>query len=377
MKKKVLSIIGTRPEVIKMAPVLAELKRRSDRFDSILCVTGQHRQMVDPLLKIFGLKPEHDLNVMQENQTLAGLTSLLFAKLDLLISDLKPDWILAQGDTTTVFVAATVAHYHKVKFGHVEAGLRTGNKFHPFPEEMNRVFADHASDLLFAPTETSRSNLLREGLPDDRIVVTGNTVVDALEISAGLSFDWERSALACIKRNESITLITTHRRESFGQPLREVLEAIRSLAEEFPKTQFVLPVHLNPNVRGPVMEVLSGCSNLRLMEPLDYLALVNLMRASQLILTDSGGIQEEGASLGKPVLVMRETTERPEGLATGFVQLVGTNRELLLEKARGYLQQSQNCTAHNVASPYGDGKAALRIVDAIENYQAATMKTST
>jgi len=368
-KEKVLCIIGTRPEVIKMAPVVEELKRRADRFDQILCVTGQHRQMVDPLLQILHLRPEHDLNVMQENQTLAGLTSILFAKLDALIRDLKPDWVLAQGDTTTVFVAATVSYYHKVKFGHVEAGLRTGNKLHPFPEEMNRVFADHASDLLFAPTETSRANLLKEGLPTSRIVVTGNTVVDALEMSKALPFDWDRSKLAAIDRSKPIVLITTHRRESFGQPMREVLEGIKTLADEFRETQFVLPVHLNPNVRGPVTEILSQCSNISLMEPLGYLELVNLMRAAQLILTDSGGIQEEGASLGIPVLVMRETTERPEGLATGFVQLVGTDRKLLLEKARESLLRRQNSPERKTPSPYGDGMAARRIVDAMESYR--------
>jgi len=352
-----------------MAPVVDELKRRHDAFEVSVCVTGQHRQMVDPLLQIFGIKPEHDLDVMQENQTLGGLTSLMFAKLDTLIGHERPDWILAQGDTTTVFVAATTAYYHKVKFGHVEAGLRTGNKHHPFPEEMNRVFADHASDLLFAPTETSRANLLKEGLPNERIVVTGNTVVDALAMSVALPFRWEESGVPWLDVSKPVVLITTHRRESFGEPMREVLEALRKLAEEFSDVQFVLPVHLNPNVRGPVMQILEGVPNVRLTDPLDYLTLVNVMRVASLVLTDSGGIQEEGASLGVPVLVMRETTERPEGLATGFVELVGTDGALLISKARQRLAEKKSRDASSVRSPYGDGHAARRIVDAIAAYQ--------
>jgi UDP-N-acetylglucosamine 2-epimerase len=365
MKIKILCIIGTRPEVIKMVPVVRELKFREEAFETVVCVTGQHREMVDSLLALFGIEPDHDLDVMQTNQTLGGLTAVLFSKLDALLQQEKPDWVLAQGDTTTVFVAATTAYYHKVKFGHVEAGLRTGNKHHPFPEEINRVFADHAADLLFAPTETSRENLLREGLPDSRIHVTGNTVVDTLQMSVALPYDWEAGPLAQIDRRRPVVLVTTHRRESFGDPMREVLEAIKTLALEFSTVQFVFPVHLNPNVRATVMDILQRVANVALMEPLDYLSLVNVMQTASLILTDSGGIQEEGASLGVPVLVMRETTERPEGLAGGFVELVGTDRDLLLTRARPHLLAGSLAKRRPEKSPYGDGRSAERIVNAI------------
>ena len=364
-KIKVLCVIGTRPELIKMAPVIYELKRRDSLFECIVCLTGQHKEMVEGILEIFKISPDYNLKVMTGNQTLAGLTSALFDKLDSVFDEAKPDWVLAQGDTTTVFVSATLAYYHKTRFAHVEAGLRTGNKQHPFPEEINRIFADHAADLLFAPTTTSQANLLREGLPQNKILVTGNTVVDALHMSLAIPYEWQSGPLSRIDRRKPLVLITTHRRESFGQPMREVLESLKELAEEFPSVQFVFPVHLNPNVQKPVSEILKNVVNISLLKPLDYLSLINLIKEALLILTDSGGIQEEGASLGMPVLVMRETTERPEGVAAGLVELVGTDRNLLLARARKHLNRAKKNISHITESPYGDGHAAKKIVDAL------------
>jgi UDP-N-acetylglucosamine 2-epimerase len=364
-KTKVLCVIGTRPELIKMAPVIYELKRRNSFFECIVCLTGQHKEMVEGLLEIFKISPDYNLKVMKGDQTLAGLTSALFDKLDSVFNEVKPDWVLAQGDTTTVFVSSTLAYYHKVRFAHVEAGLRTGNKQHPFPEEINRIFADHAADLLFAPTITSQANLLREGLPQNKILVTGNTVVDALHMSLAIPYDWESGPLSKIDRRKSLVLVTTHRRESFGKPMREVLESLRELAGEYPAVQFVFPVHLNPNVQKPVLDVLKDVANISLLAPLDYLSLINVIKEAFLILTDSGGIQEEGASLGVPVLVMRETTERPEGVVAGLVELVGTDRNLLLARARKHLNRATKKTSHIAESPYGDGHAAKKIVDSL------------
>ena len=366
--QKILCVIGTRPEIIKMAPVIRELKQHPDDFQPITCNTGQHREMADQLLGLFQITPDYNLDVMKPNQTLAGLTSMLFARLDGVIREVRPDWVLAQGDTTTVFAAAMTSYYHRACFGHVEAGLRTRDKFQPFPEELNRVVADHAADLLFAPTEESRHNLMLEGLPKDRIIVTGNTVVDALHMSIALRYDWKNGPLARLDLTRQIVLVTTHRRESFGEPLQAVLNSVKSLAQEFPTTQFVFPVHPNPNVNAPVHNTLSNISNILLLEPLDYLSLVNVMQLASLIITDSGGIQEEGASLGIPVLVLRETTERPEGLATGLVELVGTTPNLLLSKARHRLQTARSSNTR-FASPYGDGNAARRIVEAIRNHR--------
>jgi UDP-N-acetylglucosamine 2-epimerase (non-hydrolysing) len=361
---KILSIFGTRPEAIKMAPVIKELEKYPREVESLICVTGQHRQMLDQVLVLFDIHPDLDLNLMQPNQRLALLTARLFEELDRVLEKIKPDWILAQGDTTTVFVAAVMAYYHNIRFGHVEAGLRTNDKRRPFPEEMNRRLADAATDAWFAPTESARQALLAEGFSDSAIHVTGNTIVDALLAISQRELDWEGSVLREIPQGGRKVLITAHRRESFGEPFRELCQAIRDLAAAFPDTLFIYPVHLNPNVRKPVGEILSGLKNVHLIEPLDYLTLVHLMKRSILILTDSGGIQEEAPTFGVPVLVMRDTTERPEGVEAGVARLVGTRKERIVAEAAKVLSNgSWIDNAHSLINPYGDGQAARRIVD--------------
>ena len=361
----VLSVFGTRPEAIKMAPVVKELDRHRDRVRSITCSVGQHREMLDQVLNLFEIKPDYDLNLMRPNQTLSQLTADLFAGLDGVVREVRPDWILAQGDTTTVFVAAMVAFYCRVSFGHVEAGLRTGDMQKPFPEELNRRIADMTASRYFAPTERARQALLREGCQDGNVSVTGNTVVDALNDIASRGYDWRSGPLADVPFDRRLVLITAHRRESFGAPFRELCLAIRDLARMFADegVHFVYPVHLNPNVQQPVRDILSGLSNVSLVEPLDYLSLIHLMKRSTLILTDSGGIQEEAPSLRVPVLVMRDVTERPEGVEAGVVRLVGTQRCRIVKEAEGLLRdpvaRARMATGVN---PYGDGKAAARIV---------------
>ena len=360
---KILSIIGTRPEAIKMAPVIKALEREP-QLKSVVCVTGQHRQMLDQVLALFGITPDIDLNLMQPNQRLALLTARLFTELDRVLDAERPDWVLAQGDTTTVFVAAVMAYYHDIRFGHVEAGLRTNDKRRPFPEEMNRRLADAASDAFFAPTEGARQALLAEGFPGQAIHVTGNTIVDALLEIAGRPFTWMESPLQGIPESGRHVLITAHRRESFGEPFRQLCQAISQLAASFPERKFIYPVHLNPNVRQPVHEILAGAGNIFLIEPLDYLTLVHLMQRAELILTDSGGIQEEAPTFGVPVLVMRETTERPEGVEAGVARLVGTDPERIVTEAAKVLQNSQGeQSARRMVNPYGDGHAARRIVE--------------
>jgi len=364
----VLSVIGTRPEAIKMAPVIKEIGIHRGRVRSVVCVTGQHREMLDPLLEIFAIQPDYDLNVMQDDQTLCQLTANLFTSLDAVVEKTKPDWILAQGDTTTTFVAAMTAFYHRIPFGHVEAGLRTFDRFRPFPEEVNRRIADSVADLHFAPTERSRQALLAEGYPDRSILVTGNTVVDALLSVAGHPYDWSRGPLAGIPLDQQLVLITAHRRESFGASLREICLAVRDLAGEFASrgVHFVYPVHLNPNVRGPVGTILSGMPNVSLIEPLDYLAMVQLMKRSTIILTDSGGIQEEAPSLRVPVLVMRDATERPEGVEANVGRLIGTRRASIVAETRRLLCDPVGRAAMGTGrNPYGDGRSAARIVAAI------------
>lgn len=362
----VLSIIGTRPEAIKMAPVIQELARHPDQFRSVVCSTGQHRQMLDQVLQLFDITPEYDLNLMQRDQRLASLTARLITSLDETLETARPDCVLAQGDTTTVLAAALVAFYRGIPFGHVEAGLRTGDKRRPFPEEINRRLADAVTDLYFAPTERSRQALLREGFSDDTIFVTGNTVIDALLQVAARDASWSAGPLGEVPCADRYVLITAHRRESFGEQFRQLCLAIRDLATAFRDVRFVYPVHLNPNVRQPVGDILSSVSNVSLIEPLDYFWLVQLMKRSTLILTDSGGIQEEAPSFGIPVLVLRETTERPEGIEAGVVKLVGTDRERIVSEAQRLMTDREAYAAMaSPANPYGDGHAAERIVAAL------------
>jgi len=351
-----------------MAPVIRELDRDPGRFRSVVCMTGQHREMVNEILTLFQIKTDYDLHVMEPNQALSALTALLFKRLDPVVREVKPDWILAQGDTTTAFVASIVAYYNRIHFGHVEAGLRTGSRYEPFPEELNRILADQAANLLFAPTEWNRQNLLREGLLSERIVVTGNTVVDALYSVMTMPFNLECSKLSALPKGKRLVLVTAHRRESFGEPLKGILVAIRELAQSFAleNVHFVYPVHPNPNVREPVVANLSSLNNMSLLEPLDYLTLVNLMHMSEMVLTDSGGIQEEAPSFGIPTLVMRQTTERPEGLDAGVVKLVGTDRKRIVREASFILNHAPDRNRHeSKTNPYGDGHAASKIVKAL------------
>ena len=359
----VLSVVGTRPEAIKMAPVIQALEARHAEVRSVVCSAGQHREMLDQVLRLFDIRPDFELALMQPDQDLSRLTAALFAGLAPVVEEVRPDWVLAQGDTTTVFVAAMVAFYQKVAFGHVEAGLRTGNNRSPFPEEVNRRIADVVAEAHFAPTEVARQALLREGIADERIFVTGNTVVDAVLDVAGRPYDWNAGPLAALPPAGRIVLITAHRRESFGEPIRQLCLAVRDLATAYARdgVHFVYPVHLNPRVRQPVAEILAGAPNVSLLDPLDYLSLVHLMKRSALVLTDSGGIQEEAPGLNVPVLVMRETTERPEGLATGLVRLVGTSRARIVAEARRALDGAAPPRPSG-GSPYGDGQAARRIV---------------
>lgn len=363
---RVLSVIGTRPEAVKMAPVVQTL-RRTPGIESVVCVTAQHRQMLDQVLNLFGITPEIDLNLMQPNQTLAQITAAIFTHLDPVIRDVQPDWILSQGDTTTVMATALLAYYHRVQFGHVEAGLRTGNKFQPFPEEINRMVAGVVADLHFAPTEWARQNLLKENVPPERIVVTGNPVIDALRQVAEQPTPPEVETLLERIGPRRLVLVTAHRRENFGQPLENICAALQHLAETYAGSiHIVYPVHLNPNVQNTVYPRLSGLPNVTLLSPLDYLPMVHLMKRATLVLTDSGGIQEEAPGFGVPVLVLRATTERPEGIAAGTVKLVGTETADILREARRLLDDpAEHARMAQAANPYGDGHAAGRIVQSL------------
>lgn len=355
-------MLGTRPEAIKLCPVIHALRRRG-RLEPVVCATAQHRTMLDQVLPIFGVAPDVDLDLMEARQTLAGFTARAVAALDAWLATQAFRWLVVQGDTTTALCAALAAFYRGIPVAHVEAGLRTGQMDQPFPEEMNRVLVSRLATLHFAPTERARQNLLREGIADERVVVTGNTAVDALlRVAALIRNDGEKPAgLADVGR---FVLITGHRRESFGEGFRAICDAVSELAERFPEITFVYPVHLNPNVRGPVFELLAGRRNVRLLEPLDYRTFVALMDRCSLILTDSGGIQEEAPSLGKPVLVMRSVTERPEAVEAGLAELVGTDARRIVERVTGYL--SGSVAAATAPNPFGDGHASERIAEALE-----------
>ncbi len=372
MKKKISLIFGTRPEAIKLAPIILALKKDS-RFNVEVCVTAQHRSMLDQVLEIFSIVPDVDLNIMKPNQSLAEITSNAIASIDGYLRNSKPDFVLVQGDTTTVLAASLTSFYHKIPVGHVEAGLRTHNKYSPFPEEINRVMTTHIAELHFAPTELSKDNLIRETILKDKIFVTGNTVIDALLIAKEKVKDnlpaIEGLSEEIMNGDDPFVLITGHRRENFGDGFESMCNAIVDLSIKFPKHRFIYPVHLNPNVREPVFRLLGNSPNISLIEPLSYLPFVRLMLRSKLILTDSGGIQEEAPIFGIPVLVMRETTERPEGIASGTVKLVGTEKEIIVSTVSNLLL---NANAYNAmassANPYGDGKASMRIIQHLVEY---------
>jgi UDP-N-acetylglucosamine 2-epimerase (non-hydrolysing) len=367
---RVLSVIGTRPEAVKMAPVVQRLAQ-TPGIESLVCVTAQHREMLDQVLNLFDITPEVDLDLMQPDQSLAQITAAIFTHLDPVLKDLKPDWVLAQGDTTTVMATALLAYYNRVKFGHIEAGLRTGDKFQPFPEEINRRVAGVAADLHFAPTEWSKQNLLKENVPAEHIIVTGNPVIDALRQVAEKPVPAEISQLLNSFGKSRLILVTAHRRENFGQPLENICEALKTLAETYGnQIHIVYPVHLNPNVKNvvyPRLEELSA--QITLVPPLDYLPMVHLMKRATLVLTDSGGLQEEAPGLGVPVLVMRAATERPEGIAAGTVKLVGTETAKIVAAARRLLDDpSEYEKMARAVNPYGDGHASERIAQALLDY---------
>jgi len=372
--KKVMLVFGTRPEAIKLAPVVLRLKA-DPRFECRVCVTAQHREMLDQVLRVFGIVPDVDLDLMQPNQTLAGLTARAIESLNHCFAEEKPDMVMVQGDTTTVFCAALSAFYHHIKIAHVEAGLRTFNLNSPWPEEANRVLTSHLADLHFAPTATSRENLVREGIHAERIFVTGNTVIDALFIALKKIKSRPPDIPGLLLRlmqegaNEPLVLITSHRRENFGEGFKNICHAISQLANLFPNVVFVYPVHLNPNVQKPVYDLLADHRNVHLISPLEYLPFIALMNRAKLILTDSGGVQEEAPSLGKPVLVMRDTTERPEAVEIGTVKLVGTSKERIINNVTELLtdEKAYNKMA-NAVNPYGDGKAAARILTACARF---------
>jgi len=376
MSKKILLVFGTRPEAIKMAPLCKEFEKHTDIFQVKVCVTAQHREMLDQVLSVFEIIPDYDLNVMKSDQNLSDVTSSVLLGMEGVINDFEPDLILVHGDTATTFAVALSAYYKQIAIGHIEAGLRTGDLYSPWPEEGNRKLTGALTDYHFAPTETSRNNLLNEGVSESKIIVTGNTVIDALQVIVQRIDNDDKlrsklvkaiidSGFTCL--DSRFVLVTGHRRENFGKGFLNICNALKEIAKKNPSINILYPVHLNPNVRKPVKELLSGISNIKLVEPFQYEEFIYLMSKSYLILTDSGGIQEEAPSLGKPVLVMRDTTERPEALQAGTVKLVGSGQknivkevQLLIDDLHEYEKMSQ---AHN---PYGDGEASRRIIEFIK-----------
>ena len=352
-----------------MAPIVRLLKQTKG-IEAGVCVTAQHRQMLDQVLKLFQIEPDYDLDLMRDGQSLAQISASIFTHLDPVLTDFQPDWVLVVGDTTTVVTTSQLAYYHRIKLGHVEAGLRTHNKWHPFPEEVNRRIATVIADLHFAPTEWSKGNLLREGVEEKNIRVTGNSVIDSLEFAISQKEPQEITVL--IERlatrepeTRRLVLVTAHRRENFGQPLENICYAIRELASR-DDVEIVYPVHLNPKVQEPIMRILNGVPHVTLLGPLDYLPMVHLMKHARLILTDSGGLQEEAPSLGVPVLVLRETTERPEGVEAGTLKIVGTETSFIVSTANQLLDdQTAYAAMARAVNPYGDGHAAERIVEAL------------
>ncbi len=375
--KKILFIFGTRPEAIKMAPLVKAFEADPSNFLISICITAQHREMLDPVLKLFDIKADFDLDIMQPNQTLCDMTVAIFLKLKMVLKQCKPDLVLVHGDTTTTFTASLSAFYNRIPVGHVEAGLRTYNMSSPYPEEFNRQLTSKIANYHFAPTVSSQQNLLQENVPAKQIVVTGNTVIDALQwvLARIKSEPQRRQQMANILNIDEIKrfiLVTGHRRENFGNGFENICFALKQIAERQPEVDIIYPMHFNPNVREPVQRLLNGISNIHLIEPLDYEPFVYLMSRAYLVLTDSGGIQEEAPSLGKPVLVMRDTTERPEAVEAGTVKLVGTKCETIVTEVLDLLEQdklyARMSKAHN---PYGDGHACARIVNALKenNYE--------
>lgn len=361
---KVMTVFGTRPEAIKMAPVVQALKKRHDDFQEITVVTAQHRQMLDQVLNIFKIHPDYDLNIMKQRQSLDQITSSVILKLGSIIDDERPDIVLVHGDTTTTFAASVSAFYHKTAIGHVEAGLRTWDKYSPFPEEMNRQMTDVLADIYFAPTTESEDNLLNENHPRENIFVTGNTAIDALKET--VHSDYHHAILDIIDPEKRMILVTMHRRENQGEPMRRVFRAMREVVEAYDDVEIIYPVHLNPVVQDAANEILGHHQRIHLIDPLDVVDFHNLAARSYFIMTDSGGVQEEAPSLGKPVLVLRDTTERPEGVTAGTLRLVGTDPLVVKKWMSKLLSDSEEYRRMaDAKNPYGDGRASQRILDAI------------
>ena len=361
--KKIMLVFGTRPEAIKMCPLVNELKKRKT-IKTVVCVTGQHRQMLEQVLKAFNVKPDYDLSIMKEKQTLFDITAGILEKIKNVLENEKPDTVLVHGDTTTTFAAALACFYLQIPVGHVEAGLRTYNIYSPYPEEFNRQAVGIVAKYNFAPTELSKQNLLNEGKNPESIYITGNTAIDALKTTVKEDYTSEHLEWA---KGSRLIMITAHRRENLGEPMHHMFRAIRRIIDEHPDVKAIYPIHMNPVVRQAAEEELGGCENIRIIEPLDVLDFHNYLARSYLILTDSGGIQEEAPSLGKPVLVMRDTTERPEGIAAGTLKLVGTNEDIIYRNFKDLLENQSSYDAMSKASnPYGDGFACKRIADILE-----------
>lgn len=359
---KVMSIFGTRPEAIKMAPLVKELEKRPE-IESIVCVTAQHREMLDQVLATFQITPDYDLNMMKQGQTLSDITTRALTGIDGVLKEAKPDIVLVHGDTSTTFAGALAAFYNQIAIGHVEAGLRTYDKYSPYPEEMNRQMVDCMTDMFFAPTELSRENLLKENIPDAKIYVTGNTVIDAM--STTVDEDYTHPELDWLNGDQLI-LLTAHRRENLGEPMKNIFRGIRKVLDEVPGYKVIYPIHKNPLVRAAADEIFGDCDRVKLIEPLEVFDFHNFQNKAHIILSDSGGIQEEAPSLGKPVLVLRNTTERPEGIAAGTLKLVGTDADVIYRETLRLLTDSAEYDRMSKASnPYGDGHASERIVDAI------------
>ena len=364
MKKiKVMSIFGTRPEAIKMAPLVKELESRKE-IDSIVCVTAQHREMLDQVLETFDIKPNYDLDIMKQGQTLSDITSRVLTGLENIIKEVKPDIVLVHGDTTTTFAGALAAFYNQVAIGHVEAGLRTYDKYSPFPEEMNRQMVDCMTDMYFAPTKLSKDNLVKQNIDENKIYITGNTAIDAM--SKTIDKNYKHKELEWIKDDERMILLTAHRRENLGEPMRNIFRAIKRITDEFEDVKVIYPIHKNPKVREIAKEIFGNTNKIKLIEPLEVFDFHNFQNKSYMIMTDSGGIQEEAPSLGKPVLVLRDTTERPEGIDAGTLKLVGTDEETIYKETKKLLTNKEEYNKMSHASnPYGDGTASKKIVDAI------------
>lgn len=374
MKKiKVMTVFGTRPEAIKMAPLVLELQKQSQRFEAITTVSAQHREMLDQVLDVFHIKPDYDLNIMHARQTLTDITSNVLINLDKILKEAKPDIVLVHGDTTTTFAASVAAFYNQIPIGHVEAGLRTWEKYSPYPEEMNRQMTDAMTDLYFAPTNQSKANLLKENHKEDNIYITGNTAIDALKQT--VDKEYHHDILDKVSPDNKLILLTMHRRENQGEPMRRVFKVIREVVESREDVEVIYPVHLSPAVQEAAKEILGNTERIHLISPLDVVDFHNLAARSYFIMTDSGGVQEEAPSLGKPVLVLRDTTERPEGVEAGTLKLVGTESEKVKKEMEELLDNDAEYQRMTQAkNPYGDGKASERILDAIAYYFGVTDK---